>query len=94
MKTKEEILDSKICTLEYGHYVYNTVIDAMSEVEQQTREEMFLFIDQLINYENLLFPDGNNRWLFFEKAEDLTDDDLGHLMSINHVFDYWKSLKK
>lgn len=42
MKTKEEILDSKICTLEYGHYTYSTVIDAMSEVEQQTREEMYL----------------------------------------------------
>ena len=35
MKTPEEILDSKICTLEYGHYTYSTVIEAMESYHAQ-----------------------------------------------------------
>ena len=90
MKTKEEIL------LKYTPYIgtegvtYENILKAMQEVEQQTRDEMFDFINWLINSENLFFPDGKEFWLYFEKAEDLMDDDLGHIMTIDKVFEYWQ----
>jgi hypothetical protein len=94
MKTKEEIIQPFLFTAEElgADDSYSTIkfisngkaIDAMSELETQTREEMFefahwLFCDEYGWQKNGIYYRINN-----------TDKK----MTIQELFDYWKQLKK
>jgi hypothetical protein len=47
------------------------------------------FIEWLTTGDHLFFAEGNGLWLFFEKDDDTMDDDLGHLMTTEQVYQYW-----
>jgi len=85
MKAHSEILEIHLPKRYYGHEAIANAKRAMSEVEQQTREEMFEFVrwkeKEIVNVY------GGYMFLYAAKIEPC-------FQSIRGLFDYWKQLKK
>ena len=85
MKTRTEILLKYTPYLGSADITYKNILKAMSEVEQQTRDEMFEFVEWITDCDNVMCTDGV--YFIFELSEE-----RGH--TLKQCFDYFKSLNK
>jgi hypothetical protein len=92
MKTKEEILKRYwIDSIDNSETARLCIIDAMSEVESQTREEMFEFMEWYIRNDNHFFGKIQNiDKLLFVNFEEGSKKKY----TLEELFDYWKQLNK
>lgn len=96
MKTHEEILLNHLGKglPNVRSVYYQRTIEAMSEVEQQTREEMFEFVKWWISgfHPFIYWIDDNGEFITDEADPKRWTDPKK--WTVEELFDYWKSLKK
>ena len=85
MKTRTEILLKYTPYLGSADITYKNILKAMSEVEQQTREEMFEFVEWITDCDNVMCTDGV--YFIFELSEE-----RGH--TLKQCYTHWKQLNK
>ena len=82
MKTRTEILLKYTPYLGSADITYKNILKAMSEVEQQTREEMFEFAEWISRH-SYEYHFTHNKWC---RGFDV--------YTSQELFNYWKQLKK